>query len=79
MNPNVTKLKEWFAGLGGADQEAVLRFLYGKRFVKQEVVVGSKKSFYAGPAPGLIDINEGLYAGPAPEAPATCGQCGRPL
>lgn len=81
MNQNVQKLKEWLKGLPEKEQEEVLRFMYGRLFVKKDVVVDGKKSYYAGPAPGLIDINEGYYAGPAPTASQTaiCSQCKRPL
>lgn len=81
MNENVKKLKTWLEGLQPNDQEEVLKFMYGRLFVKKEIMVAGKKTFYAGPAPGLIDINEGYYAGPAPSTSSTpiCSQCRRPL
>jgi hypothetical protein len=81
MNQNVQKLKTWLEGLSAEDQEEVLRSMYGRLFVKKEIIISGKKSYYAGPAPGLIDINEGYYAGPAPAASqsAICSQCKRPL
>jgi hypothetical protein len=79
MNQNVQKLKSWLDGLSPTDREEVLRFMYGRLFVKKEVTINDKKTYYAGPAPGLIDINEGYYAGPAPSTSQAqiCPTCKR--
>lgn len=71
MNNNVKKLKEWFDTLPRSDKEEVLQFLYGKMLYR--------RGMYVGPAPNVVDINEGLYAGPVPSnSPDVCPSCQRP-
>ena len=72
MNAKVKEMREWFTTLSNADKEAVLQVLYGRGL--------ERRGLYVGPPPGMININEGLYCGPAPATtPSSCSTCGRPF
>ena len=70
VNSKVQEMKKWFDTLGSADKMAVLQALYGSRL--------ERRGTYVGPPPDMINVNEGLFVGPAPAATSNkCPTCGR--